>query len=222
MAKRLLLVRHASTGPEYAGRYVGSTDVPLSAEGLRQAEGLASLVRRSKKYTPLRSRLLKGDQPCMSILRIITSPLRRARQTGETLAGVVPVEVDADLREIDFGKWEGRTFDQIAVSDPQLVDRWANYDSEFAFPGGESTQHFLERVHRVADRMAADPAENVLAVTHGGVIRAIICYLLGLPSRNYLLFDVKPASLTTIELIDGKGVLTGLNDLCHLEGLEDG
>ena len=59
----------------------------------------------------------------------------------------------------------------------------------------------------------------MLLVTHGGVIRAMICRLLGLPPRDYLLFDTRCASLSVVDIFDGKGVLAGLNDVCHLEGL---
>ncbi|MEK7826204.1 MAG: histidine phosphatase family protein, partial [Thermodesulfobacteriota bacterium] len=66
-------------------------------------------------------------------------------------------------------------------------------------------------------RIAADPAGAAVVVTHGGVIRFLICHFLGLPDRAHLLFDVQPASISEIRIDGGKGVLTLLNERRHLE-----
>ena len=201
MACQLLLVRHAAIAPQYAGRYVGSTDVPADARGLHQARTLASLVR-----------FRKPD-------RCYCSPLVRARQTADVICETtdLQLQVDDDLREVDFGRWECKTFEEIAADAPEAVNRWAASSEEFTFPGGESVAGFLCRIHRAAHRLAEDCAEVVLAVTHAGVIRGMICHLLGLPPRDYLLFDIRHAACTTIALADGKGVLTGLNEQCISE-----
>ena len=198
MACQLLLVRHAAIAPQYAGRYVGSTDVPAEPDGLQQAHELERLVRTRR--------------PC----RCFCSPLVRARHTAEVICEAMDlrVEVDEDLREVDFGRWEGKAFDEIAAEDPEAVDRWAEFSHDFAFPGGESVGGFLTRIHRAARRLAGDTAEVVLAVTHAGVIRGMICHLLGLPSRHYLLFNIRHATCTTLDLVEGKGVLSGLNEQC--------
>ena len=195
----IALLRHAETAVRHAGRFVGSTDLPLAPEGRRKAALLASGIASMRPS------------------RLVCSPLLRARQTAEPLGealGMVP-EIDPDLREIDFGRWEGMTFDAIRESDPEGVARWARFEPDFAFPGGESIDRFLARVRRAAKRLARlaeGDAPSVLAVTHGGVIRAMICHLLGLPPRHYVLFDVRPAALAKIAVYDGGGVLSGLCD----------
>jgi alpha-ribazole phosphatase len=201
MARQLLFVRHARIAPRYAGRYVGRTDVPLEPHGLKQAEQLVALLRSRKPE------------------RCYCSPLVRARQTADVICDSIglPVEVDEDLREIDFGRWEGRTFEEIAALDSAAVGRWAALSDDFAFPGGESVGGFFTRVGRAADRLAADPTRVALVVTHGGVIRGSLCHFLGLPPRHYLLFDVRHATCTTIDLMEGRGVLTGLNEQCGSE-----
>lgn len=201
MAHQLLLVRHAAIGQEYTGRYVGHTDVVLDSYGRNQAGALVPLIR--------------SRQP----ERCFCSPLIRARQTAETLceSEQLPVQVDNDLREIDFGRWENRTFAEIVAEDPELVDRWAEWHADFAFPDGESIDCFATRIRRVADRLAAEARGVILVVTHGGVIRGMLCHFLGLHPRDHLLFHVRHAACATVDLFDGKGVLSGLNERCLCE-----
>ena len=130
----------------------------------------------------------------------------------------LPLHLDTDLREIDFGQWETRTFAEAAVGDPSLVDRWAAFDPDFAFPGGESVGGFLHRIRAAADRLIHAEAPTVLAVTHGGVIRTMICHLLGLAPRRYLAFDVPYAAMAVIDVFDGKGALVAMERPEPMEG----
>jgi len=173
-------------------RFLGSTDVPLDEHGRRQAACLATITARRKPQ------------------RLFASPLRRALETARAIAGAVGlnIETDPDLRELDFGRWEGMTFDEIQAADPDAVSQWNAWSYDFTPPGGERLGDFLDRVRRAAARLAALPGDAVMAVTHGGVIRSALCHLLGLPARNYLLFDVQPAALVNIRLYDGRGTLT--------------
>lgn len=187
------LVRHASHGADL--RMIGSTDLPLVDVGRRQAVALAE---------QLASRGLR---------RILTSPLVRCRETAAALAvhRSLPIEVDPDLREVNFGRWERLTFEEAAQQDPQAVKHWAEEPDAFTFPGGEALPDFRARVKCVMARLGAMPDDGTLVVTHGGVVRTAICQILGLPSRNYVLFDVRPASLTTLTVFGEQGVLCGLN-----------
>jgi len=198
MARRLILARHPKAAAQQAGRFLGSTDLPLDDDGRAEATAIGRAI---------------GE---MSISRALTSPLRRTAETAAILG--VDAAIDPDLREVDFGRWEGLSFGEIARADPKLVDRWARFDLDFSFPEGENLGEFVKRTSDVADRLAADSEDTILAVTHGGVIRAMICHLLGLDPKQYLLFEIDPASLTTIDVSTGRGVLVGLNDTCHLKG----
>ncbi|MFH0938107.1 MAG: alpha-ribazole phosphatase [Planctomycetota bacterium] len=192
---QLLLVRHGCCGSEHSQRFIGASDPDLSEIGRQQVAALTAQWNAQKSQ------------------RCFCSPLKRCRQTAAPLADALrlKIEIEADLREIDFGRWEGLTFEEIAVADPEIVKQWADFTPGFRFPGGESLKDFLARVDRVITRLtAADDA--VLVVTHGGVIRTTICHLLGLSPRQYVLFDVKPTSLVTINVCHGKGVLAGLNE----------
>lgn len=195
MATRLLFARHGETAVTAKGQFIGITDLPLSTVGREQAKTLA--------------RTLQGH----SLGKIFVSPLHRCRETAAiaTAAIQLPLEYLDDLREIDFGTWEGMTFPEIAAHDPELVNRWASWSLDFSFPGGEAIGHFLARIHGVADQLRACPEEVVLVIAHGGVIRALLCHLLNLPPQNYLLFEVQPARLTVVDLYNEGGVLVGLN-----------
>jgi alpha-ribazole phosphatase len=192
MARRLLLVRHARIECGRAGRLVGATDVPLDDFGQSQARALACRVAR------------------LAPSRCYCSPMKRCRQTALAIVPGMTINFLDELREIDFGRWENRSFQEVAAEAPALVDRWAAFETDFAFPGGEGLGSFLRRVHAAAERMTHDDSETVLAVTHGGVIRAMICHLLGLEPRQYVLFDVGYAATAVIDLHDGKGVLSAL------------
>jgi alpha-ribazole phosphatase len=202
MTKRLILVRHGDLGERYRGRYIGRTDAPLAEEGRRQAAALAGELGR-----------LEGAH-------FLCSPLLRARQTARIALGdEAAFTIDDDLREIDFGRWEAMSFAEIAAADPAAVERWTALEDDFIFPGGESIGSFRGRTEALAGRIAADPAGTVVAISHGGVIRLLICHFLGLEYRRYLLFDVRPGSFSEISIDGRKGILTRLNDRCHLEGI---
>ncbi|HID97235.1 MAG TPA: histidine phosphatase family protein [Thermodesulfobacteriaceae bacterium] len=196
--ENLLLARHASIEPRFRGTYVGSSDVGL---GSGWTEEIPLLARAVLPYRP-------------GVL--ICSPMKRAVQTAESLAPVVglqdsDIRIVHDLREIDFGRWERMTFSEIAASEPEMVELWADWSEDFCFPEGERIGDFLARVRRAAGRLVRMEYETVLVITHGGVIRMMICHMLGLAPEHYVLFDIKPAGICALRCHEEKGVLTGLN-----------
>ena len=188
---RLILLRHGRTG--LPGRYVGSSDVPLSEEGRNQIIDL------------------RPGLGAMQIDGLLASPMLRCTETASLLRLGLPVQLDPDLREIDFGRWERKTFAEIEAQDPELVRHWATGTDDFRFPEGETTAGFAGRVESVKNRLLASDAQTLLLVSHGGVIRALICALLGLSLDKYLLFQVAKGRYSTMELHSGGGVLTGIN-----------
>ena len=206
MTERLFLVRHGEVEGWRPGMLLGSTDAHLSERGRHQAA------------------LIEDVFPDEAGVRFVRSPLARARQTAAiaTAGRGAPVETDVDLREIDFGEWEGLTYEEVEKGYPLLAREWSDLSPGFGFPRGEKLEDFLTRVERAADSLAGGDAPTVFAFSHGGVIRALICYFLGLPFRDYLLFDVAPGSVTTLRLWEGRGVLTGLWTPEGLSGREQG
>ncbi len=191
----LHFIRHGKTTAP-AGALVGTTEASLSEEGRRQC-------------TMLGSRLPK-NLPC------VCSPLLRTRQTQEELKeqGVIDrVVFDDRLREIDFGHWEMKTFAELAEEGAD-ISAWQEY-YHFCFPGGESIADFVGRLQAIVREWGShatrDSAGQLLVVTHGGVIRTMLCLLLGIDHKNYLVFDIDYGSWTTIALHSHGSVLTGLN-----------
>lgn len=189
--KQLYLVRHGDIGCH--GRYIGSSDPDLSPLGWQQMGGLAAAFRPRR------------------VDAILCSPLRRCRQSLEALAVIAPVRFQDALREVDFGAWEGKSFTEIVASDDQSVAAWAAGASDFTFPGGESLALFYQRMVALWQSLMAAEEDSLLVVTHGGVIRHLLCLALALPWEKYLLFEISLGSLTSLTLYSHGAVLTSLN-----------
>lgn len=157
--RRLVLVRHGETDGQSSIRFHGSTDVDLSEEGREQMRRIAV----AHPETDL----------------VVASPLRRSWRAGAIAGGGRPVRLEADFREIHFGRWEGLSREEIAASDPVLFEDWQKRAPGFEFPGGEPREAFRERVQRGLDRVLAADAHGALLVLHKGVIRAIAEALTG-------------------------------------------
>lgn len=191
MPTTLTLLRHGRT--PLAGTYTGSTDVPLSDEGVRQ-------VRQLKKYIENKN-----------FDRVICSPLLRCRQTTAELTLKNEWQLDSRIREVDFGRWEGKTFSELPAADKDLIDDWAHNSMEFTFPQGECIRDFVTRLKEFQTHLEDYIDENILIVTHGGVIRYLLCLLMHWPLNDYLKFAIDEARFSTVVVHDGYAVLTGLN-----------
>jgi broad specificity phosphatase PhoE len=193
---RLYLVRHGETAEGGDGRCGGRTDRPLSDAGRASAECLAATFAG------------------LGLAAVYSSPLGRAMATAQPIAaaaGVEPVYVDG-LAELDFGAFEGRTFAEIAATDLELYERWMAAPTTVRFPGGEWYADLKARaVTSVGDIVARHRGRSVLAVSHGGPIRAIVADLLEIPDRAVFRIDVALASVTLIDLWDGRPLLRALN-----------
>lgn len=199
MPKRVYLIRHGETEGNAAGRFVGSIDMPLSARGTRQVRRLAELLHA-------------GLGTAGAETYCVASPLLRAQQTAAAVAGRLglAVSTDADLREIDFGAWEGLTAEEIEKQSPGALALWESPTDETAFPGGESLRDFDRRIARALGRILGEPAETVLVFAHGGVVRALICELLGLGREGFWLFEVRPACVARVDVHKEHAVLSEL------------
>lgn len=195
--RKIILIRHGSIDSRYEGCYIGSTDVALSEKGLRDAEAVGRYI---------------ADMDCD---HIFASPMLRVRQTLET--ALTPekaktVEYNENIREIDFGDWEGKNFSQIKEKYPEEVEDWAVASDQFTFPGGSNLGDFRNRIETFKNILLETPGTKIIVFAHGGVILALIHNILGLEKEKMLAFKADRGSISSLELFDnGYGILTGLN-----------
>jgi broad specificity phosphatase PhoE len=153
--RRVVMIRHGETEGESSVRFHGKGDPALSAEG--------------HDHVRAASRGIRGE----SFDAIVASPLRRSWESARILAGGAPFRLEGDFREVDFGRWEGLTAEEIQASDPVLYEDWRNKAPGFEFPGGEARKDFVTRVQHGFARLQKGGITRVLLVLHKGPIRVI-------------------------------------------------
>ncbi len=197
--KKLFLVRHGLTVQNQQRRYCGVTDVSLSEQGFEQAQ-LVSQHLSPEKFTS-----------------IYTSPLKRCVATAKAICKTpdICVESLAGLAEIDFGLWEGLTFEEIQTAYPEQLKMWCENLDDFSFPQGESVCDFRKRV-LASLKMILEGQGDVLIVAHGGSLRIIICHLCGWPMESLHSFELDPASVTILKYYGKSTVAAVLNGTYHL------
>ena len=181
---KLTLIRHGKTEGNIKGLYYGKTDLPLLQEGIEALEEL----KRNYNYPQAK--------------KYYTSGMLRTEQTFRILYGETQYEVLIDLREIDLGDFEMRSYEQLK-DDPDF-QIWITGDNEANIcPNGESGNAVTERALAALEPIIA-AGEDAVIVTHSGVIGGVLCRLFGKGTR----FDYKaePGFGFTVEFLDGKPV----------------
>ncbi len=194
---RLLLARHGRTEWHRDNRYVSRTDIGIDETGLEQARTLA---RRAKEESPA---------------LVLSSPLKRAVLTAEPAAAACGLELETDdrLRELDFGDWEGKTFDEIRSEDPERAERFL-YSAEHGFPGGEPLEDGARRILEVFEDLRLSHAGlAVLVVAHNTLLRLGLCAALGVPLGDYRrrLPRVVNAAISEVRFGEDGGALYSFN-----------
>lgn len=199
-----VLLRHGQTPLSVDRRFAGVGDIELTELGSAQARAAAQ-------------RFAGRD-----VALIVTSPLRRARKTAEEVARVTgaPVRVEGDLRETDFGAWEGLTFAEAHEKWPAEMTAWLA-DADVAPPGGESFTDVDRRVRAALDRLLERYADaTLLLVSHVTPIKTLVRHALLAPATALYRMHLDVASLCEIDwYADGPAVVRSLNDTAHLAGL---
>ena len=196
----LFLFRHAETELTQ-GRYCGSGDPPLSERGRDQAARIAELLRRRP------------------IAAIYSSPQGRAVQTAEPSGQALDLEVRTveHLREIDFGAWEGLSFEAAREHYPEAWRARQADPYSAAAPGGETYRDLAARVIPAFDDLLVRHCDNFIAVFgHQSVNRVFLAYLLGIPVAYYRRIGQEPGAVSVVKSgASGVEVLT-VNERCHL------
>lgn len=222
----LVLTRHGLTDLSEPEQHLGQRiDVSLNPAGRRQAHALA------RRLAPV------------AFDRVITSPLFRAQETAEIVAPGVMREPDPRLKEMDYGGWEGMTYEQIAERDGPFRREWELAPDRLACPGGESGNDVAARVRSFLEDLLAEhkawharaafratfaggpsaqpPERPILVVAHSSTNRVLMCVALGTDVRDYRRrFVQAQANLTVLRWEAGDapedGKLLVANDLAHL------
>lgn len=204
---RLYLLRHGQTEWNIEGKIQGKTDIPLNETGLHQARCLAEGMRERE------------------ISAVYSSPLLRAAQTAEILAEEkgLSVSVLPELREVDFGLWEGRSWTEVDAEFHEDFRRWEENPAEYMPTGGESRESCRERCRAAMEQILAGTVTDAAIVAHGGILAHVADYLLRNQKEKEEII-VKNASISIIEYDRSTemGRLLLLNDTAHLGILSDG
>jgi len=190
-----MLMRHGETDWNREGRVMGRNPVELNARGRAQVEATARLVQS-----------LRPDL-------IVTSPLVRARQSAELmsagLGGVEIIEEEA-IAEVNYGRWEGMIYHEL-IEDPYYAE-YRKAPVENPTPGGETIPQVQARgVEAVTRALEKNPDRRVLFVSHGDIIRTVLCHYMGLELKFFNRLRIDNASISTVQVAGKFAELKFLN-----------
>ncbi len=194
---RLILVRHASTTDNHNNRLSGHIDSMVSESGKIQIERLTEYLKD------------------FSINKIYTTTSRRTKDTVEILAKIKSLNIieKESLKEINFGEFEGLTFEEIESNYYEEFQSIIEKGYEYKYPNGESLIDSYNRVvNEIKNILKLDKDKNILICSHGGTIRNIITYLISNSYKYHWNFKIDNASVTIIDIEDGFSVINTLNN----------
>lgn len=184
---RFFLVRHGETAENLRMTYLGTKDAPLTDTGMQQATRVAGAVSQ------------------FPVAIVVSSPLRRAADTAVRIqqASGVELRLDPRLAEGSFGRWEGRTRDEVlnlGEKDAALLARWES-DSTCSPPGGESLESVQKRVLSLVEELTNEYSDkSVVLVSHVGPIKALLAAVLDIPLQTTRRLFLDPATISIVEL----------------------
>jgi probable phosphoglycerate mutase len=199
----IYFVRHGETvlTPTRKFSGTGALDPELTADGLAQAERVAAEVAK-----------IKPDI-------LISSPLKRARQTADAIARTTGLTVidDTDWYELSFGTWDGKSIEEVKAETPEDYQAWLN-SSSYRPGGGESYDEAAERIDAAMEKLLhLYPGKDVVVVTHNGVIKSAANLAIGGPNDGVFHMDATPCSISSISIwpSDGLRALRSFNERGH-------
>lgn len=202
---RLILVRHGETDWNAALRYQGQSNVPLNQRGREQAKLLTARLK------------VRGA------IALYTSDIVRAQETAEIVGAGLKLTPQTlpDLREIDVGQWEGLTPEELYRRFPDHMRQYERDPARTVRIGGESYQQLQERALRALKQIESKHTGDqvVIAVSHGGTIRAILCHVIGLDLINFGKLWLDNGSISELHLGSNGWRVMRLNDAAHLEAM---
>lgn len=197
----LWLIRHGETDWNLIKRWQGHTDVGLNPRGLQQA---AALARR------LQAQIFDG---------VYASDLGRTRTTAAIAYPRAAPVLDSRLREMNFGRFEGKNWNEMTLDERATIDAWWEDPYHTRVPQGESFQDLEQRL--VAWRASLPKTGRFLVFTHGGPIRSLLWEVLGPPRKREWTILLNNAGLTRLSYENDRVTIITVNDCAHLEALDD-
>jgi probable phosphoglycerate mutase len=192
----LFLLRHGEIQISGEGRhYIGQQDLPLSHSGREQAKAWADYCAAA------------------NMDEIFCSDLSRCRETARIIGArcrLVP-QARPELREVALGEWEGLSFAAIQNRDPEAFRQRGARIADHRPPGGESFRDLDARVWPFFNTQFRQPRSRILVITHAGVIRVLLCRLLGMPLENLFSIGVFHGALSIVARRPGGVRLEALN-----------
>lgn len=201
---RLIFVRHGYTYWNEEKKYQGFSDIGLNQQGIEEAEKLAKRLSVEKIDT------------------IYASPLKRTVHTAQIVNENFNYEIHYRdcLKEINFGDWEGYTFEEIVKTYPDLSKQWLDQPADMRPPNGENFRDLQERAVKVLHEIFdLNKGKNVLIVTHGGLISVLVCYILKIRLDELWKFISHNTGITILEELNDDLILTTFNEHGHLKYL---
>ena len=180
------LLRHGDV--EGGRKYRGQLDDPLSDLGWQQ---LRTVTANKQSWQ-----------------HIITSPLKRCAEFSDELAQKysLPLEVIPEFREVSFGLWEGKTADEIVKAEPENIKRYWNDPIQETPSQGENLLIFENIILTAWKKMLLDfQGSHILLISHAGVMRIILCYILGMPLTELFKLDIGLAKASRIQVEHAEG-----------------
>jgi broad specificity phosphatase PhoE len=202
----IILIRHGETAWNAEEIFRGRVDVELNETGIRQAQ------------------LLAGHLADVPIEAVLSSPMKRALKTAETVAGYhsLEVKIAPGLIDLDFGEWQGLPHLEVKNKYKELYQEWVSNPGSVVMPGGESLDDVRKRATVVVDEVVAAYEGTVVLVSHRVVSKVLICALLGLDNSHFWNIRQDTCGITTFSYENGRFILARHNDTSFLKTLRTG
>ena len=199
---KVILVRHGQTIWNLEMKYQGHCDIALTEKGVEQA-------------------MLAGERLASEdISAVYASDLSRALKTAECIAAKhnLPVTTIPELREINFGEWEGLTFEGMKDQWSEAVPNIFTHPDEAVIPGGETFREVKTRATKALEQLVAEhPDQTIVVVSHGATIRTVLCAVLNIHLNHLWNIKQDNTAVNMLEYYDDKIMVTLVNDVHHLD-----
>jgi phosphoserine phosphatase len=204
MTTSIYLVRHGQTAWNREEIFRGRSDIPLDETGLKQAAAAGQALKE------------------IELEAIYSSPLRRAYQTAEGIASFhnLPVQPLAAITDMSFGRWEGRSVQDIRGSEQALFRQWREEPHLLQIPGGETLDQVGVRAMAALQELVQSHADKTfLLVSHRVVNRVLLCGVLGIDNSHFWQIDQDAVAINVIHYGNGRYSVSCMNERCHVKGL---